>query len=460
MKKYFLPFRIFLLYAIFLSASCGTIPGSAESGHYIITVSGTPLALNCSKSYSISGYWDYEENDTVSLAVSAGDLIYFQLLEDEILCYRYQVSDGLDLSVRFDTVYDRLYLNEKLISVHLSGGSAGWEWLAGADKKVLSGIRSFHISLPLSDAEINSLATISRMTPNPGLYLEGAGQQDQVLSLIQPSWLMAEDLAYSTISEETKAGLKNLELLWYDGEENIDQDFLVGLPNLNSLIIEDWDLTDFSDFQFDKLKNLESLTIVESDIQDLSSIAALTGIRDLNLIYCDSLKEIGALTDLSGIRCLGLNGCENITDISAILQIPQLTRLSLPEHTTQMEFAEIVTANSTLKVLELIECDGITDLSPLEASTELKALTLDIDIHDLRPVYQLEELELLVLAEDFFEDSLVISEIRHALPDTRIVAGGGFCLGSGWILLLFPAIIILVFLRKGLSPSRHARLKQ
>jgi hypothetical protein len=329
-----------------------------------------------------------------------------------------------------------------------------------AGEEVWAGIRSFYISLPLAEAEINSLKMISGVISNPGLFIEGDSLLEEVLSVVTPVWLIAEDLNYSTISDDVRTNLKHVELLWHSDADSIDPDYLYGLPELNSLIIENWDSTDFSDFQFDKLKNLESLTIVESDIQDLSSIAALTGIRDLNLIYCDSLKEIGALTDLSGIRCLGLNGCENITDISAILQIPQLTRLSLPEHTTQMEFAEIVTANSTLKVLELIECDGITDLSPLEASTELKALTLDIDIHDLRPVYQLEELELLVLAEDFFEDSLVISEIRHALPDTRIVAGGGFCLGSGWILLLFPAIIILVFLRKGLSPSRHARLKQ
>jgi hypothetical protein len=108
-------------------------------------------------------------------------------------------------------------------------------------------------------------------------------------------------------------------------------------------------------------------------------------------------------------------------------------------------------------VLELIDCDRISDLAPLKGYTGLRALTLDIDVENLQPVYDLEGLDLLVLAEDFFEDPLVIGEIRQAMPDTRIVAGGGFCLGSGWILLLFPALILLVLMRNKLSPTPHAR---
>ena len=225
---------------------------------------------------------------------------------------------------------------------------------------------------------------------------------------------------------------------------------------MNSLIIEYWDSTDITDFQFAKLKSLESLSIIESDIYDLSPIATSSRIRNLNLIYCETLKEIGSAVDLDGITCLGLTGCENITDIPAILQMPQLTRLSVPGNISQMEFADIINWHSTLQVLELIGCDNITDLSPLEHYSGLKALTLDFDIHNLKPVYQLAGLELLVLAEDFFEDSLAITEIQQAMPETRIVAGGGFCLGSGWILLLIPAVIILVIVKKIFIGSRIA----
>jgi len=459
MNKLFFLFRISVLFTLFLSAACGTIPGSMENGHYIINVTGTPMALNCSKTYYSAGHYDYEENDEVSLAVSAGDLIYFQLMEDEILCYRYQSSDGLDLSLRYDTIYQRFYLNDELISVRLSEGSSAWDWLAGADKRVLSGIRSFHISLPLSEDEIKSLDMLSGVISHPGLYMEGDSMPAEVLTLLKPCWLIAEDLQYSTITEDVKAGLKHLELLWYSGEDFIDQDFLSGLPELNSLIIENWDSTDITDFQFEKLHNLRSLSIIECDIHDLSPIVSAAGIKDLNLIFCESLKDIGAAAELPGMTCLGLTGCEDIIDIPAIIQMPQLTRLSLPGNTSQAEFMDILTSLSNVQVLELIGCNSITDLSPLENYSGLKALTLDLDVPDVHPVCQLKGLELLVLKEDFFNDSLAISEIRHALPDTRIVAGGGFCLGSGWILLLIPAIIILIILKTRLYGSSIAKAR-
>ena len=460
MKKLFFLLKISFLSTLIMFAGCGTITYPVDTEQYIIDVTGAPMVLNCSKSYSSASHYSYEEDDNVSLAVSAGDLIYFQLMEDDILCYRYNASDGLNLAVSYDTISNLFYLNKKLISAKLSEGSAGWDWLAETDEKVLKSIRSFHISLPLSGTELNLLENLSGEISNPGLYLEGDSQLAEVLSLTKPAWLIAEDLQYSKLAEETKADLKQLELLWHSGEDSFDQDFLFGLPKLNSLILENWDSTDIADFNFAKLKSLESLSIIECDIHDLSPIVGSSKIRDLNLIFCDSLREIGAATDLSGIRCLGLNGCGNIVDIPAILQMPQLTRLSLPENTTQMEFADIITGHSSLQVLELIGCDGISDLSPLEDYTGLKALTLDLQVDDLNPVHQLTGLDLLVLAEEFFEDSLAITEIRQALPDTRIIAGGGFCLGSGWILLLVPAIILLVMLRKRFNGSRFARVNR
>lgn len=456
MKKLYFLLRISFLFTMLLFTGCGSVPGSTDPELYIINVTGTPMVLNCSKSYSFAGHYANKENDTVSLAVSAGDLIYFQLLEDEILCYRYNPSDGLNLSIRYDTIYDRFYLNNELISAHLSEGSAAWDWLTGADREILSGIRSFNISLPVSETELNSLEMIAGALSNPGLYIEGDSLLAEVLSFFKPGWLIAEDLNYSTLSQDTKVNLKHLELLWYAGDDSIDHDFLVSLPELNSLIIEYWDSTDITDFQFAKLKSLESLSIIESDIYDLSPIAASSRIRNLNLIYCETLKEIGSAVDLAGITCLGLAGCEHITDIPAILKMPSLNRLSLPGNTSQMEFADIITRHSTLQVLELIGCDSITDLSPLENYSGLKALTLDIDIPDLNPVCRLGGLDLLVLPEDFFEDSLAITEIQQAMPKTRIVAGGGFCLGSGWILLLVPAVIFLVIVKKIFTASRIA----
>jgi hypothetical protein len=448
---------IFILLPVLLLASCGSFSGSKDQ-QYIIDVIGSPVVIDCSKSYTFAGHYAHFENDTVSVAVSAGDLIYFQFMGDEILCYIYNPRDGLNLSIRYDTIYNRFYLNNELIAVSLSEGSRAWEWIAEAEEEALSSIRSLNISLPLSEGEINLLKMISGVISNTGLYIEGDSLLEEVLSVINPVWLIAEDLNYITISDDAKNHLKYLELLWHSGADSFDPDFLYGLPDLNSLIIEYWDSTDITDFQFEKLKSLESLSIIESDIHDLSSIAASSKIRNLNLINCGPLKEIGSAAELARLTCLGLTGCQNIQDIPVILQMPRLIRLSIPSNTSQKEFADIVSMHEALQVLELVGCDSIIDLSPLKDCSGLRALTLDYNVPDLKPVIQLSGLELLVLDEDLFKDSLAITRIQQAMPDTRIVAGGGFCLGSGWILLLVPVIIILIVARKRFSGSHHARV--
>ncbi len=441
-------------------SACGSTPGKEDPAQYIIDVTGAPAVLNCSKSYTFAGHYAIEENDTVRLAVAAGDLMYLQFMGEGILCYRYNPSDGLNLTVRYDTIYDRYYMNNELISISLSEGSAAWDWLAGSDEEVLAGIRSLQISLPLSEPEINILKEISGTIPHPGLFIEGDSGPEEILSAVKPGWLIAEDMDFSTLAKDIKADLDHLTLLWHSGVDPVTPDFLYGLPALKSLIIEFWDSSDISDLQFERLRSLESLTIMESDIHDLSHIAAASKISNLSLIHCETLHEIGPVADLANMASLGLTGCNNINDIHSILQMRSLTRLSVPGNTSQEEFADIISRHDALQVLEMIGCDSIKDLSPLEGYTGLKALTLDFNLPDLGPVYHLAGLELLVLPEELFEDSLAMAEIQRAMPGTRVVAGGGFCLGSGWVLLLVPAVIILTTLRKRLIVSHLAKGNQ
>jgi hypothetical protein len=455
MKTLHLPILISAFLTIFLPEGCDKADGSMDTDQYIINVLGVPVVLNCSKSYTYAGYYTSEENDTVTLAVSAGDLIYFQLMDDDILCYRYNPADGTSLSVSYDTSLARYYLNEELISVGLSDRSAAWEWLATADRKELAGIRSLHLSLPLPEDKMNALKKASVFFTHPGLFVEGDSLLEEWISVISPVWLIAEDLDFTSTPDHMKAGLKHLELLWHTGGDPIDHDLLYDMPALQSLIIEYWDSTGIAGLQWERLKGLRSISIIASEIHDLYPLAVLSGIRNLNFINCESLREISAIAELRSLTCLEFTGCKHITDIPAMLRLPSLTRLSIPGNTTQEEFADIISRQDALQVLELIDCDSITDLSPLVESPTLKALTVDFELSDPAQLKRISGLELLVLGEDFFEDSLAIAGIRQAMPDTRIVAGGGFCLGSGWILLLLPGIILWILVRQLFSGTHH-----
>ena len=100
-----------------------------------------------------------------------------------------------------------------------------------------------------------------------------------------------------------------------------------------------------------------------------------------------------------------------------------------------------------LEVIELNECPEIRDLYPLQALPELKILLLELEPEQLDGLASLKQLELVLLPDELFNDnSQLISELRASLPDTRIMPGSGICLGSGWLLLLIPFIILFRYL--------------
>ncbi|MCK5644520.1 MAG: hypothetical protein KAJ19_27225, partial [Gammaproteobacteria bacterium] len=304
-----------------------------------------------------------------------------------------------------------------------------------------------------------SLKKISGINPNLGLSIIDSAAQD-VLSLFTPEWLVESNLDNNYLSEKIKSNLSDLELVWVIGHDSSNLEFLYDLPSLNTLIIQELDSSRFSEFQFDELKGLRSLSIISSEIYDLSSLGTMPKLKDLNLIGCWDLEEIGTLVDFMELKSVGFPGCEDIMDVSVIEELPALNRLSLPPNTSQEEFSNIIDTLRSLQVLELLEMDSIVDLSPLSGYVGLRALILGTGFTDLTPLYQLKDLELLILEENYFDDSLNVAEIQNALPETKIVQGGGFCLGSGWILLLIPAVLLFVLFKSGHNKYKLSGAKQ
>ena len=102
-----------------------------------------------------------------------------------------------------------------------------------------------------------------------------------------------------------------------------------------------------------------------------------------------------------------------------------------------------------LRVLELLDCRNVNDLGPLKALRELEGLVLLSPLATFEPLYEMESLRLLVLPEDvFIESPDEVRKLEGALPECTVVAGG-LCLGSGWILLLFPVVALAWLLSRG-----------
>ncbi len=75
--------------------------------------------------------------------------------------------------------------------------------------------------------------------------------------------------------------------------------------------------------------------------------------------------------------------------------------------------------------------------------SDLRVLKLDLPGEALIDLEALGQLELIVLQSDLFEkEPGWIDDLKTKLPNTRVVPGSGLCLGSGWLLLLLPFILI------------------
>ncbi len=71
-----------------------------------------------------------------------------------------------------------------------------------------------------------------------------------------------------------------------------------------------------------KIKNSNKLT-------DISALASLKNLNDLNLEGCEILKDISALVSLKNLKKLNLSWCEKLTNISALTSLKNLNVLNL-----------------------------------------------------------------------------------------------------------------------------------
>jgi hypothetical protein len=120
----------------------------------------------------------------------------------------------------------------------------------------------------------------------------------------------------------------------------------------------------------------------------------------------------------------------------------------LPPRISQDQFSAFLNAHQNLMILEMIQCGDISDLSPLRELTKLSALVLAGPQGNIDALRAMKSLTFLGMPGETFEESPEkIAELRRSLPKALVVPAAPLCLGSGWILLLFP-IAALIWIGK------------
>jgi len=421
----------------------------------VVTFTGSGFVDNLSRDYLNFGSLA-DSGEISALLVSDGDLLYCLGLSesDEMaVIMRYHKEYGNHIAIKTDSLSPgKVWVNDKLQSLMINAEADTSGWLRDITREEMAGLHAIYFTGKLTDGCLSVLKSVADVNPGIGLMLEDVYNQEQfleILSLFHPSWLFFPDNELDSIPSDLIPNLENLELIILNDLEIQNKDFVYQLPNLKSLTIMDWDPAASNTIHVENIKGLETLGIVESDLKSIGIIGKQENLQALYLVDCEMLTDISHLKSLPDIAQVSLLYCDTLTDLSALNEISSLQWISLPPTINQENFNELIQHHSSLVGIEMIDCENLKDISAITGLPMLKALTIDLPEIDYNTLKQLADIELIIIGQDHFEGSESdIEELKETLPETHIVPGGGFCMGSGWILLVIPFILLVAVIRR------------
>jgi hypothetical protein len=441
---------VLLLALVICSANTSCSKGTAIK-YEIISIQGASWVCNVTSSYVISGSSSESElYPEVILPVCDGDLLYMMNMDEQEFYYRYTLKDGKDLVVTFDTLNaNSVSLNGQMKYMELSDDQASWEQfkqLTDPQRKQLS---SIYITDPLSVDRLSLLQQHESSLKGTGLLLENEYDSKimgELLSIFRPEWFISEG-SLKLADPKNCMALSDIELLWIQEMSYSGSELIPFCSNLESLIITDWQPIEQELLSLSKSRSLHTVTLAECDFTDFSNIEFPSSLLRLQLLVCDTLSNINGIQELKKLKGISFTGCRYIQGLSEVKDLASLKWFAFPENVSQPEFASILSTLPKLELVELINTTGIEQLYPLKDLPELDMLIVDLPLENLRDLGALQDLELLILPSTLFEEnSEWVSSVRTSLPNTQVVPGSGLCLGSGWILILLPFIILSRFL--------------
>jgi len=408
--------------------------------YQIVRLRGPVQYANMSKS-DIFVWVNINQDSIAALPVSHNDLIGL-FGEKDLFVYRYLVTDGAELIFKIDD--HKLFQNGQLISLRITDLEDHGLWFEKVKKLSLANLRSIHLSTDTIQLYYEWLKKTAEINPNIGVVIEyDVDGLEEILALFKPSWLFMYDYNISPGILKQIIQMKNLEILCISA--SVDEiNKLKTLPKLQHIIITDLPLPE-EDTMLDLNKQVKSLTLIRPEITNLSFLGNAIHLKELNIIEGDALYNIKDFEKLENLEVINFKGCDTLLDVGSLDILPSPSWLSLPVNTSQKNFETIIEKYKDLKVVELVDCDSIHNISPVSKLENLVCLTVSDMKIDIESLYDLNNLNYLSIPESMCEDSVTMVRLSEKLPNTTIVfnSGGGMCLGKGWLFLIFPMIIFV-----------------
>ena len=424
----FLSFSSFLFMVILFFDSCKLKP----EPYTILEFTGGEAVMNYSKSLYMVSYKSDSVNPTALLA-SAGDLICYG---DEFFVYRKSLGNKF----QFNTSDEGGHINGKITTLNLRRSEDVIPWFKQMRTADLSALDFIKIDSLIPENLYPYLTDLAKIKQGIGLYYDGDLKDiSRMIKLFNPKYLIGGIIYGSDFN--LLSGLANLELLVTTLDDSVDTGPLPAMPGLKHLFLTKGnDKVVLNDKFLSENRLLERVTIMESKRIDLSLLKPLNNLKELVICNFDTIEKFDLINDHKNLEVLSIIS-EKSDYIPVTDGLHGIRWMTFSPDVTQGAFNSFINSHPNIEVAEIFNNDTISSLGSLLKLKKLYGLTVTDTLTDLASVKSLKNLKYLSLPSYVLEDKSVKDELQKLMPGTRIVANEGFCLGSGWLLLVIPFLL-------------------
>jgi len=177
--------------------------------------------------------------------------------------------------------------------------------------------------------------------------------------------------------------IDNLSMSAYG--DGVSYDFLYQIPNLENLYLHTMYSVDFQELKqlkslslwwnkkmitnFNKLRNLEHLSITEFDEKDLTKLSSLSNLKSLSF-KTTKIKSLKGIETLTNLKCLSFGGVRSLTDVSDITSLQNLKFLEFDICWKMQDFHPVGELKN-LEVLQLMDCKNLASIKFIEQMPKL-----------------------------------------------------------------------------------------
>jgi hypothetical protein len=412
----------------------------------ILEFKGDGTVANYSKSYMTISYETYN-NITNSILAEKGDLIFC----GESSLTSFTKSSVTKFSFNADKEYG--YINGKLRTITIPEKDDQLPSFLGSDTTDFSQLEFITFGSKVPESYIPFLTRLAKIRPDAGLSIQnGLANLSEILKLFNPGIILGSGIPVKNY--DLLSGEPNLETLVLVIDDSLQTKPLPAMAELEQLIIEGSDNGSLTGDKF--LANnsqLERLSVISLSIFDCAVLKPLTNLRELMIFDCDTVLNAELINEHKSLEVLNPFWDDFRYDFTE-KDLPSLRWITITSLLPQTEFESLIASNPSLEVVEIVKNNKINNLQPLLSLKNLFGLTVVDTLTDINTIKSLKNLKYLSLPKGVINDSIKKAMIHQALPGTVLASNEGVCLGSGWLLLLIPFVILFRFIsmkKRGVS---------